>query len=180
MQVFRRPLADKVGWWLHARCQDVLMVSASRVACPLCQIEFTVPWVAQPEDRVAACPGCGWRITAGAFHMSFRHQDLLGNAPTAFTEFVTRFPVARSYEERMRLIDRVVHAIHVTGGVTARNLIEGRPRRILAVLDALAGSGDLTCIDVDEAIIAGPASDRCLSYVMASYLIQLSVAPSMG
>jgi len=144
---------DKVGWRLHARCQDVLMVSASRVACPVCHTGFPVPWVGQPEDRVAACPWCGWRITAGSFHasfMSFRHQDLLGNAPTAFTEFVTRFPVACSYEERMRLIDRVVHAIHVTGGVTARNLLERRPRRILAVLDALAGSGDLTRVDVDD------------------------------
>ncbi len=143
-------LADKVGWRLHARCQDVLMVSASRVACPMCHAEFPVPWVGQPEDRVATCPGCGWSITASAFHASFRHQDLLGNAPTAFTEFVTRFPVARSYEERMRLIDRVVHAIHVTGGVTARNLLEGQPRRILAVLDALAGSSDPTRIDVDD------------------------------
>jgi hypothetical protein len=47
----------------------------------------------------------------------------------------------------MRRIDRVVHAIHVTGGVTARNLLEGRPRRILAALDALAGTGDPTRID---------------------------------
>ncbi len=144
-------LVDKVGWRLHARCQDVLMVTASRVACPVCRTEFIVPWIAQPEDLVSTCPGCGWRITAGAFHASFRHQDLLGQAPMAFTEFVTRFPVARGYEERMRLIDRVVHAIHVTGGVTARNLLEGRPRRILAVLDALAGSGDPTRMDaVDE------------------------------
>ncbi len=143
-------LADKVGWRLHARCQDVLMVSASRVSCPVCQTEFTVPWRAQPEDRVATCPGCGWRITAGTYHASFRHQDLLGNAPTAFTEFVKRFPVARSYGEQMRLIDGVVHAIHVTGGVTARNLLEGRPRRILASLDALAGSGEPLRVDVGD------------------------------
>jgi len=70
-------LADQVGWRLHARCQDVLMVSASRVACPVCHTVFPVPWVGQPEDRVAPCPGCGWSITADAFHASFRHQDLL-------------------------------------------------------------------------------------------------------
>jgi len=138
---------DKVGWRLHARCQDVLMVSASRVACPVCHTGFPVPWVGQPEDRVATCPGCGWSITAGAFHASFRHQDLLGQAPTAFTEFVTRFPAARSYAERMRLIDRVMHAIHVTGGVTARNLLEGNPRRVLALLDELAGGGNVVSRD---------------------------------
>jgi len=31
---------------------------------------------------------------------------------------------------RRRPIDRVVHAIHVTGGVTARNLLERNPRRV--------------------------------------------------
>ncbi len=99
-------------------------------------------------------------ITAGAYHASFRHQDLWGQAPAEFGEFVARFPAefgefvarfpaARDYAERMRLMDRVRHAIHVTGGVAARNLLEGRPRRVLAVLDALAGSSDLARIDVD-------------------------------
>jgi len=140
-------LVDKVGWRLHARCQDVLMVSASRVACPVCHIAFPVPWVGQPEDRVAMCPGCGWHITAGAFHASFRHQDLWGHAPTAFTAFVERFPAAPTYQERMRLIDCVAHAIHVTGGVTTRNLLKGRPHRVLAVLDALAGAADPLRVD---------------------------------
>ncbi len=88
-------------------------------------------------------------ITAGAYHASFRHQDLWGQAPAEFGEFVARFPAARDYAERMRLMDRVRHAIHVPGGVAARNLLEGRPRRVLAVFDALAGSSDLARIDVD-------------------------------
>jgi hypothetical protein len=128
-----------VGWRLHARCQDVLMVTASRVACPLCQTEFPVPWIGQPPERVSRCPECDWQITAAEFHASMRHRDLIGHAPTAFTAFVTRFPQATSYAERMWLIDRVVHAIQVTGGVTARNLLEGTPRRVLALLDELAG-----------------------------------------
>jgi hypothetical protein len=133
-------LVDKVGWRLQARCQDVLMVTASRVACPLCQTEFPVPWIGQPPERVPTCPQCGWQITAAAFHASIRHRDLSGHAPTAFTAFVTRFPQATSYAERMRLIDRVVHALHVSGGVTARNVLEGPPRRVLALLDELAGA----------------------------------------
>lgn len=39
----------------------------------------------------------------------------------------------------MLLIDRVVHAVHITGGAVARNLLEGHPRQVLAHLDALAG-----------------------------------------
>jgi ribosomal protein L37AE/L43A len=141
--------ADKVGWRLYARCRDVLMVSASRVACPVCQTEFTVRWIAQPEDLVSTCPQCGWSITAGAYHASFRHQDLLGNnALPAFEQFVAHFPVARSYEARMLLIDRLVHAIHTTGGLAARNLLEGHPRHVLAALDALARPGERARSDV--------------------------------
>lgn len=89
-------LADKVGWRIYARCRDVLMVTASRLACPSCDTEFAVPWIGQPEDRVSICPGCGWSISAGAFHASFRHHDLLGHAPMAFSEFVARYPAART------------------------------------------------------------------------------------
>jgi len=134
--------ADKVGWRLHARCRDVLMVSASQVACPLCHTGFPVPWIGEPAERVSTCPGCGWNITAGAYHASFRHQDLIGgNARPAFAEFAARYPGARTYEERMRLIDRLVHAVHSSGGLAARNLLEGHPRRVLALLDSLAGPG---------------------------------------
>lgn len=133
-------LVDKVGWRLHARCQDVLMVSASRVSCPLCNTVFSVPWIGHPEDSISTCPGCGWRVTAGAYHASFRHQDLLGgNARVAFEGFVASYPAARGYVERMLLIDRLVHALHTTGGLAARNLLEGQPRQVLATLDTLAG-----------------------------------------
>lgn len=130
---------EDVAWRLHARCRDVLLVSDSTVRCPRCRTVFEVPWVGQPPDRVAACPGCGWSITAGAYHASWRHQDLRGgNARAAFAAFVEQLPVATSYAERMLLVDRLVHAVHTTGGLAARNLFEGRPREVLRVLDELA------------------------------------------
>jgi len=132
-------LAEKVGARLYARCQDILLVSDSRLVCPTCQTEFHVPWIGEPPERATQCPSCGWRITAGAFHASFEHQDLLGiNARTAFAEFVERYPSARTYPARMLLIDGLVHAVHTSGGPAARNLLEGRPRQVLAILDSLA------------------------------------------
>ena len=133
-------LAEQVGWRIYARCHDVLMVTNSHVICPRCQVEFAVCWIGVSEDRISTCPGCGWQITAAAYHAGFRHQDLLGHAGTEFTAFVARFPTAQTYAERLVLIDRVVHAVHVTGGVAARNLLEGRSRQVLAQLDALAGA----------------------------------------
>jgi hypothetical protein len=133
-------LLDRVARRLYARCRDVLLVSDSRLRCPVCQTEFAVPWVGQPVDRRAACPACGWALTAGAFHASFRHHDLLGaNARAAFAMFVERYPGAGGYRARMLLVDSLVHAVHSSGGPAARNLLEGQPRRVLALLDALAG-----------------------------------------
>ena len=134
-------LVQKVGGRLYTRCLDVLMVSDQRVACPICQTDFRVPWIGEPAERLAHCPGCSWSISAGAYHASFRHQDLLGeNARPAFVSFVERYPSASDYASRMLLIDRLVHALHVSGGPAARNLLEGRPKQILSILDALAGS----------------------------------------
>jgi hypothetical protein len=132
-------LITKVGGRLFARCLDVLMVSDGRVACLECQTEFQVPWIGEPLERVAKCPNCEWSITAGAFHSSFEHQDLLGvNARGAFAEFVDGYPQARDYPARMLLVDRLVHALHAGGGLAARNLLEGHPREALAILDSLA------------------------------------------
>ena len=131
-------LVEKVGERLLARCRDVLRVSDSRVACPECSRDFEVPWIGVAADSIASCPGCGWQITAGAFHASFEHQDLLGaNARAAFSTFVYDYRAAQGYAARMLAIDRVVHAVHTSGNAAARNLLEGRPRAVLARLDAL-------------------------------------------
>jgi hypothetical protein len=147
VQIYRRDalgiqdseLLDKVGARLYARCLDVLAVSDSLVRCPLCQTEFEVPWIGQPTDSTVKCPNCSWSISAGAYHGSFEHQDLLGkNARGAFQTFVADYPKVGSYSERMLIIDRLVHAVHASGNSVLRNLIEGRPRPALATLDKLA------------------------------------------
>lgn len=134
-------LLDKVVIRLYARCLDVLAVSDSLVRCPVCDTEFKFPWIGQPANRIAICPKCKWSITAGAYHARFEHQDLLGgNARGAFARFVADCPKVRSYPERMLIIDRLVHAIHASGNTVVRNLIEGRPRQVLASLDRLAAA----------------------------------------
>ena len=140
----RRPdedLLDDVGWRLLARCEDVLLVSDSRVACPECSTAFGVAWVGRPEDETSTCPACGWTVSAGDYHRSFEHRDLIGGgARDAFARFRRRYPGLTAYREKMLEIDRLVHAVHVTGGLAARNLFEGRARAVIATLDALAGT----------------------------------------
>lgn len=134
-------LLNDVGWRLLVRARDVLLVSDSQARCPQCSTVVAVPWIGRPSDDRVECPACGWSITAGEFHATFEHQDLSGGgAREAFEEFVNRFPRLKSYSEKMIAIDRLVNAVHTTGGVAARNLFEGRARKVLATLQAISQS----------------------------------------
>ena len=134
-------LVDDVGWRLLARCQDVLLVTDGRGICPDCGTTFDVPWIGQPDERVSTCPKCGWSITSGEYHRTFEHRDLNGaGARGAFANYVSRFPRLSTYREKMMAIDRLIHTVHKTGGVAARNLFEGKARLTLQTLDALAST----------------------------------------
>jgi len=133
-------LLEKVRWRLYERCSDVLLVTDSQLACIVCDTVFTVPWIGIPGDTVSFCPKCDWQITAGEYHAAIQGRDLRCNARPAVEAFVARFGETRGYAENMRQIDTLVHAVHTTGGLLARNLIEGRATQVLATLDALAGS----------------------------------------
>jgi uncharacterized Zn finger protein (UPF0148 family) len=133
-------LADDVGWRLLARCEDVLHVTDGEVVCPSCGTTFEVAWIGEPTASASTCPACGWSVTAGEYHASVEHRDLNGaGAREAFAEYVERFPRLKTYEEKLLAIDRVVHAVHRTGNLAARNLFEGRARLVIEQLDALAG-----------------------------------------
>lgn len=131
-------LAQKVGGRLWIRCNDLLMVADSELRCAACETRFAVPWVGMPPDASRSCPRCGWRVTADEYHALIEHRDLIGGPTPEVTIFVERFPQARGYAERLRLIDTLVHAIHRTGGHVARNLVEGRARDVVKTLDSLA------------------------------------------
>lgn len=141
MGIEEEELLTDVGWRLYARCQDVLLVGDRRVRCPECRTVFGVPPRRPAPDAVATCPGCGWWVTAAEFYYSTSGTDLDGhNARPVWAEFAERFPGARTYQERMLLIDRLIHGVHRSGAPAARNLFEDHPRQVLATLDALAGS----------------------------------------
>jgi len=136
-------LLDDVAWTLYLRVRDVLRVSDSRVVCPVCATEFAVRWLGQDPRTVSLCPTCGWTITAGEYHRSWEHQDFNGHCDE-FALYVERFPGTRSPQERMLLIDRLVHALHVAAAegaivnFAARNFLEGNRPRIAALLEQLA------------------------------------------
>ena len=133
--------ADDVGWALYLRCEDILRVSAGKCRCPRCGAEFAV---AQGEN---ACPGsCGFVISSAQYHDSWRHTDLwCGNARTCFERFFAAYPHARVLEEKMVLIDTLIHSFHIelkTGRVNrsaTNNLLQGSLEQVIEALDALSG-----------------------------------------
>lgn len=138
-------LLDHVGYALWARAADVALVERSGVRCPVDATEFRLGddvWYRLPVDLTGQCPTCGWQTTVGVWHDSFRKTDLSGWAPFVDV-YVARWPGARSYRDRMLLVDALLHEIHATGGNLVRALIEGGRRNSPhAFLDRLASGPD--------------------------------------
>src|SRR4051794_19928188 len=65
-------LLTDVGWRLYERCKDILVISDAQVRCPECSAVFDVPWQDQAPESMAVCSGCGWRVSAGEYHNSWR------------------------------------------------------------------------------------------------------------
>ena len=140
-------LLDEVGYALWARASDVALISRSGVRCPDDGTEFSLgddTWSRLAPGTSAGCPLCGWQTTVESWHDSFRKQDLSGMAPY-IDVYVAKWPDARTYRDRMLLVDRLLHEVHATGGNLVRALIEGGRRNSPhAFLDRLANGPDST------------------------------------
>jgi hypothetical protein len=57
---------------------------------------------------------CGRETTCGEFCVSYTGKDMLpGSRTELFQEFLERFPAAQSPQEKMLLLDWLIHAFHV-------------------------------------------------------------------
>jgi hypothetical protein len=99
-----------------------------------------------PRDELLTCPVCGWAVTWGEYHLSFKRKQVnSGGATTAFETFARRYPSARTPQEKMLAIDRLIHEFHYSyrdrPDLPTRpvgvNLIEGRVPDVVRFLDEL-------------------------------------------
>lgn len=137
---------DAVGWALWERCDSILAVTAAhdhgQVRCPACSHLFA----RDPASELLACPACGWQLAWAAFHQSYRSKQLYGaNATEVFRAYHQAFPAAEPARAKMRLIDQLIHAFHVSlrevGRPAAANLIEGSLAEVIRFLDELTHAG---------------------------------------
>jgi hypothetical protein len=141
-------LIDEVGIALYARAQSILLVINGDVCCPRCRSIVHIGWEqTQAPDEVILCPtaGCFWQTTYRDWRKSLHRQHLLGrNANSALKAFVEQYRRARRPQNKMLLIDQLIHAFHQKLKErdplksVASNLIEGKGPKVVAFLDRLA------------------------------------------
>ena len=154
-------LLDDVGFTLLERCRDILKVHSAqqgRVHCARCDHAGQTTLIERPHsggdprDVLLTCPRCGWQITWGEYHHSFKRKQLNpGGAVETFAVFTQNFPLARTPQAKMAAVDRLIHEFHYSyqslPDLPTRpvgvNLIEGHLEDVIAFLDALT-FGDAT------------------------------------
>jgi predicted RNA-binding Zn-ribbon protein involved in translation (DUF1610 family) len=142
-------LLDDIAYALYSRCESILTVTEAvrgRVRCPRCGSVCTRLRAEsrKPREDPLRCPDCAWEITWGEYRRSYQNKRLFGGgAVDAFRAYVEQFPRARTPQEKMLLIDRLIHAIHNELAdrpqrPAAVNLIDGDIRTVTALLEELA------------------------------------------
>jgi hypothetical protein len=135
-------LCDKVGTALFARCQTFVLVSRGQVVCPLCHTDFKVL-----ASGTSACPypACDWSTTHASYIQSIRNYNAYpGRAIDAYLQFYERYPQARTYAQKITLIDQLIHSFHINeqNGLAVKSvaskLLEGNKKAVVRFLDNLS------------------------------------------
>ncbi len=139
---------DEIGWALWSRCDSILTVTAAhygKVRCLGCE-HIIERHQALGSNEIVSCSNCGWSIPWALYHQSYRSKQLFGaNAVEIFQRYHMVFPLTHKANEKMLLIDRLIHAFHVgiqdIGRPVGANLIEGSLAEVIRFLDQLTNAG---------------------------------------
>ena len=137
-------LIDDVGIGLLVRIEHIFRArkaNSGLASCPLCQREI-------PHDFdplfLLRCEACNWELVWAEYQKSFQGKHLIASGMTSFLgEYVEKYRVARSPQEKLILIDTLIHRYHweLEGGLTgpgARDLIGGKPSEVIDFLNRLS------------------------------------------
>src|SRR5512145_3179936 len=108
-------LVEDVGLGLLERCRSIWLVTQREVECPRCGATFSLcepdSWKTLPGMQHCPTPGCGWETTAGEWHESWKHRELLGTAAMDAIEiYLHDYPNAKRTQEQMVCIDQLIHS----------------------------------------------------------------------
>ena len=141
-------LIDEVGIGLLVRIREIFRArdpTSGLARCPVCRrgIEHNFD-----KAFLLRCESCNWELAWSEYQKSFHGKHLIASGMTAFLkEYVQMYSVARSPQEKMILIDTLIHRYHweLEGGLTgpgARDLIGGKTQDVIDFLNQLSyGTG---------------------------------------
>lgn len=139
-------LIDEVAYTFYARCESILTVteaSKGQVKCPECG--NIIPRHGADREQIIKCQNCSWEITWGEYFHSYHKKQLHGGgAVDVFMNYIKQLPLAKTPQEKMILIDKVIHECHKRlkegefGRPVAVNFIYGTEAEIIKLLEDLA------------------------------------------
>lgn len=135
-------LAEDVGLTLYLRCkygkEDMERMEKYKIRCHGCNSELG------GETDFRQC-SCGRQYSYKEYRRSFRRNNMpTGSAAKTFAAFIRDWDNAKNYQEKIILIDTLLHEFHLSliSGATHRpvamNFIDGSRRQVEQIIDHLA------------------------------------------
>ena len=142
-------LLERVFYAIHARIADMQEVRQAqtygRVTCRGCGAPISEYYRMGSRNKSLplTCEQCGWSVTCGEYFDSYTGERMLpGSVPEVFDEFMRRSTAARTPQQKMLLIDWLIHEFHVMQGIAGRpvgeNVIQGSVEQVAELIAALA------------------------------------------
>ena len=160
-------LIDDVAYSFYNRCSDIVRIFERRFACLQCREGLPHP---HPPGNDLYCSNCGWQMPWREHYRTYQGKQLSVNADVTDIprKFLNDLPECKSPQEKMILIDSLIHACHeiVAKGTShygrplAVNFIEGTMNQVVAFLDNLPYGPD-SLPEMNEQLIEW--RKRCLS-----------------
>ena len=148
--IYDDELVEDVGIGFYARVDSMLMVTSSNLGHPLCiECKTEIP-NSYKKGFISVCPNCGWTIDIFEYRASYKGQTLNGvGALPELKYYIANYPLAKTYAEKMRIIDYLIHTFHGNlnaepSRATATNVIEGNTGEIANLIFSLAYGKDST------------------------------------
>jgi len=151
--IYDDELVDDVGISLYMRVDSMLMVTSSNLGKAICiECRTEIPHNYN-RDFILKCSKCGWSMPFGNFNDSYKKQSLHGyGALSELKKFYDEYPSAKTYAEKILLIDFLIHTFHGNlneklSRPTATNVIEGSNAAVAKFIYDLAyGEGSTVAV----------------------------------
>jgi len=134
--ILDQDLIDEVGYALYARCQSMLevteIVRSGCPKCPACGTRLPKRNWSEPNEMLQ-CPACDWQCPARTYRKTYARKNLgTGGLDQEIRAFMLGFESARSYGDKLVLIDTLIHRFHWSseqGRPLATALIAGNMKK---------------------------------------------------